>query len=233
MSSLGIAFMAGLLGSAHCLGMCGPFALMLGGAAANWRVNLLRQWFFTLGRMFTYSVFGAMAGFAGLYLRRSTDRLMQGAGLLAILAGVILIYEGLKAARVIPVRTRRGPGLSCLAAQFFSAFLRSPGLHQVFLAGMFTGMLPCGLVYGFLALAAGSGNPWTAALLMAAFGLGTAPVMVTTGCGGSLMTPTARRRLYAAAAWCLVATGAISIARGAGFVRFTGWVAEQGCLFCQ
>ena len=68
------------------------------------------------------------------------------AALLAIVAGLFLLYQGLLAARVIRRRTPNASGVPCLAGDFFATFLKSPGLHNVFLAGLFTGMLPCGLV---------------------------------------------------------------------------------------
>jgi sulfite exporter TauE/SafE len=213
--------------------MCGPFALIIGSGPANWRTNLGRQVIYTSGRIFTYAVFGALAGAAGLYLHENVPSLVNVAVLLAIVAGLFLLYQGLLAARVIRRRTPNASGVPCLAGDFFATFLKSPGLHNVFLAGLFTGMLPCGLVYGFLALAASSGDLFHGASLMIVFGLGTAPVMMLTGCGSSLLSLAARKHIYRAAAWCVVLTGLISIARGAGFVQLPGWFTATGCPMCQ
>lgn len=233
MTALSLVFVAGILGSSHCLGMCGPFALMIGSGPANWRANLGRQVIYTSGRVFTYAVFGAVAGAAGMYLHQNVPSLVNVAALLAILAGLFLIYQGLLAARVIRRRTPNASGVPCLAGDFFATFLKSPGLHNIFLAGLFTGMLPCGLVYGFLALAASSGDLLRGASLMIAFGLGTAPVMMLTGCGSSLLSLATRQHLYRAAAWCVVLTGLISIARGAGFIELPGWFTATGCPMCR
>ena len=65
---------------------------------------------------------------------------------------------------------------------------------------------------------------------MVVFGLGTVPAMMAAGLGGSLLGVAARRHLHAVAAWCLVATGLVSIARGAGYVSFGGEPA--GCPLC-
>jgi sulfite exporter TauE/SafE len=213
--------------------MCGPFALTIGSGAADWKVNVGRQLLYTLGRVFTYAVFGAVAGAAGLYLQQQVPALVNVAALLAIVAGLFLLYQGLLAARVIRRRTPSASGVPCLAGDFFANFLKSPGLHNVFLAGLFTGMLPCGLVYGFLALAASSGDLATGAGLMIAFGLGTAPVMILTGCGSSLLSLAARKHIYRVAAWCVILTGLISIARGAGFVEVPGWFTAAGCPMCD
>jgi sulfite exporter TauE/SafE len=238
---LPLVLVSGMLGSAHCLGMCGPFALAIGAGAPNWRRNLMRQSCYTAGRVFTYGFLGACAGYAGATLGESAADWVRVPAVLAIVAGLFLIYQGLTTAGAIPVwngwnKPRRPEGSSpCLTASFFASFLRHPRAHGVFLAGLFTGFLPCGLVYAFLALAASSANLLMGAATMAAFGLGTAPVMIATGWGGSLLRWTWRRRLLQLAAWCVVAAGVISIARGTGYLHGLPWhtSADANCPFCR
>jgi uncharacterized protein len=232
MIELPLILIAGILGSSHCIGMCGPFALTIGTGATTWKTNLARQLLYTLGRVFTYSVLGAIAGFAGLYLQQTIPALVNTAAVLAVVAGLFLLYQGLLAARIIRRRTPNATGVPCLAGDFFASFLKSPGNANVFLAGVFTGMLPCGLVYGFVALSASSGDMFFGGLLMAVFGFGTAPVMILTGCGGSLLSLTARKHLFRVAAWCVIFTGVISIARGFGFIAIPGSTIAIGCPLC-
>jgi hypothetical protein len=233
MTALPLIFIAGVLGSSHCIGMCGPFALTIGASVTTWKANLARQLLYTLGRVFTYAVLGAFAGFGGLYLQRTVPALVNIAAVLAVVAGLFLLYQGLLAARVIRRKTPNATGVPCLAGDFFGSFLKSPGLANIFLAGLFTGMLPCGLVYGFVALAASSGEVLLGATIMAVFGLGTAPIMILTGCGGSLLSLATRKHLFRAAAWCVVLTGLVSIARGIGFVEIPGWTVATGCPMCD
>lgn len=233
MTALPLVFIAGILGSSHCIGMCGPFALTIGSGTTDWKVNFGRQAVYTVGRIFTYAVFGAVAGAAGLYLQQNIPSLVNVAALLAIVAGLFLLYQGLLATRLIRRRSPNASGVPCLAGDFFATFLKSPGLHNVFLAGLFTGMLPCGLVYGFVALAASSGDLLAGAGVMITFGLGTAPIMMLTGCGASLLSLAARKNIYRIAAWCVILTGLISIARGAGFVEVPGWFEASGCPMCD
>jgi hypothetical protein len=228
---LPFVLISGMLGSAHCLGMCGPFALAIGAGAPNWRRNLLRQTCYTAGRVFTYAFLGACAGYAGAALGESAAGWVRVPAVLAIVAGLFLIYQGLATAGAMPVwqgwsksRHLAGSG-PCLTATFFASFLRHPRTHGVFLAGLFTGFLPCGLVYAFLALAASSASVAMGAATMVAFGFGTAPVMIATGWGGSLLGWTWRRRLLQVAAWCVVAAGVISLVRGAGYL-------QGNCPFC-
>lgn len=233
MTAFSLVFIAGLLGSAHCIGMCGPFALAIGSTTVNWKHNLARQLTYTMGRVFTYAVFGLVAGAVGLYVQQRLPSLINVAAILAIVAGFFLLYQGLLAARIIRRKSPDVSGIACLADGMFATFFKSPGLHNVFLAGLFTSLLPCGLLYGFVALAASSGDLLIGAATMIVFGLGTAPVMILTGCGGSLISKKARKHLYQVAAWCVILTGLISIARGAGFVEVPGWFEASGCPMCD
>lgn len=101
MTALPLVFIAGILGSSHCIGMCGPFALTIGSGAGNWKTNFGRQAIYSVGRIFTYAVFGAVAGAAGLYLHQNIPSLVNVAALLAIVSGLFLLYQGLLAARLI------------------------------------------------------------------------------------------------------------------------------------
>ncbi len=205
--------------------MCGGFALSLGAGHAL-RANLGRQLIYTSGRVCTYGLLGAIAGAVG-------GRVTQSAWLtslpawLAICAGLLLCLQGLHALglRVWPRRAWR-PG--CLAAGLFAPLLHRPGTAQAFLVGVATGFLPCGLLYGYLTLAASSGSLLTGGLTMVLFALGTAPLMILTGAGGSLLALATRTNLLRAAALCVLLTGGLSIARGVQALR-----APQTCPFCR
>ncbi len=234
MIELPLIFLAGLLGSSHCVGMCGGFALMLGlNSKTPWR-NLGAQLIYSSGRIFTYTVLGCAAGYFGGQLNRDWSLWVNVSAVLSLVAGAFLIYQGLLAAGVAlwnkrPATTSTG---GCLTAPIFKTFLMSTSITQRFLAGVVTGFLPCGLLYGALALAAASGNLLTGGITMALFGLGTVPLMVLTGVGGNLLSLTARTKLLRAAAWCVVITGTLTMARGAGFVSIPGQSAPAGCPMC-
>lgn len=227
-----LLFFAGLLGSAHCVGMCGGFALSIGAASSGWRDNLSRQLLYSLGRIFTYSILGASAGFVGWRMARLVPSGLSVAAWLAIGAGGLLALQGLASAgwlRRRSVSEGRGP---CLASSFFGGLLRLSGWPAAFLAGLATGLLPCGLLYGMIAMAASTRDLLLGGISLAIFGLGTVPVMVLTGCSGGWLGLAARRRLYQVAAWCLVLTGVISIARGVVFLTRSGGESEPACPFC-
>jgi sulfite exporter TauE/SafE len=232
---LPLVFVAGLLGTAHCLGMCGPFVLAIGGSASGWRQALTRQLVYTGGRVFTYAVLGAIAGYGGARLASIAPKLVNLPALLAIAAGLVLIYQGALAANMVPLWLRRPGPLSsgaCMAGGMLGQFLRQPGASGAFLAGLFTGLMPCGLLYGMLALATSTHSVVLGGVTMAVFGLGTAPLLIAAGVGGRLLSLAGRRWLFAAAAWCLVLTGAVSIARGAMHLSLPGRPAA-GCPMCE
>jgi sulfite exporter TauE/SafE len=223
----------GLLGSGHCLGMCGGFALSLGSHSPSLTKNLLRQIIYSLGRVFTYSFGGAAAGYAGWRLNSEMATVVNSQSLLSIIAGLLLVTQGLASAGVIRWRwsARRKP--SCLGPGLFSGLLSASRAQNVFLAGIINGLLPCGLVYAFLALAVSSADPLLGWLIMALFGLGTIPMMVLIGCGGSLLRLTWRRHIVQIAAWCVVLTGLLAVGRGFGFIQGFSHSPFPSCPACH
>lgn len=222
---------SGMVGAAHCLGMCGPFVLAIGAAAPDWRANLRRQLAYAVGRVFTYGVLGGLAGFVAARLADSLPAWTNVPAALAVAAGLVLVWQGLKATGL--VRSRGvGAGAGCPGGAAFRGLLTARGLVDVFVAGLFTGLLPCGLLYGMLAYAASRHDVLAGMASMAAFGAGTVPALVVAGLGGSAVGIAGRRRMQALAAWCLVATGLVSIVRGASFVTLPGRE-PAGCPLCR
>ena len=234
MNELPLVFLGGLLGSSHCIGMCGPLALALGVPQSRLQVNLARQLLFSVGRIATYGFLGALAGASGWWLAERPQSLVNIQSLLSIVAGLVLVWLGLSTAGVLPrLGGRWLSSTPCAAATWFKTLLTAPGAASAVVAGAFTGFIPCGLVYAFVVYAASSGNVVRGWLTMVAFGLGTVPLMVLAGCGGSLAPLATRARLLQIAAWCVVATGLISVARGAGYLELVANTLPAGCPFCR
>jgi hypothetical protein len=208
-----LIFGGGLLGSAHCVGMCGPFALALGTLSGS-RQRWLRHVVYGLGRVFTYAAVGAVAGGLGHQIDRLLPSAQLGQGLFAIVAGMLLVLQGLFALGV-PWPFRVGQAHGCQLGGLLGALIRATRLRNVFLAGMVNGLVPCGLVYAYLALALAANGPLEGGLLMATFGLGTMPVLVLLGMGSTLLSLRLRRRLIAVAAACILLTGVMTLWRGA------------------
>lgn len=180
-TTLTAALIAGLVGSSHCLGMCGGIAIALGlqGRDHPLRSALL----YNAGRIASYAVAGAIAGGLGLWLGRSLNA-GYAAPALRLLAGAAMVAIGLQVAlnwRLLQPVERMGMRLWRRISPLAQKLMQRRGPGAALALGAVWGWLPCGLVYAMLLTAAVSGGSLDGAGLMIAFGLGTAPAMVATG----------------------------------------------------
>lgn len=234
---LPLVFTSGILGSAHCIGMCGPISATMNLGTTGVRSAVSRQVLWSSGRVFTYAFLGMVAGFAGARLTQSAllpsqSSMVQMQAGFAVLAGLLLMMQGLLATGWL--RRKRARSGGCLTATIFGKFLHGGSSVNVLIAGMMTGFLPCGLVYSFLALAVSSASIWKGPLLMTAFGLGTVPVMLVTGAGLSLASLTRRQQLMKAAAICVLVTGILTMGRGIAFAANSAEeVPAEACPLCR
>jgi len=183
------AFIAGLAGSLHCLGMCGGIAASLGMAGGVGR-NTARGWLnallYNLGRIASYALIGAMA--AGLVMTLGIavgqpdwgGLLRLATAFILIAIGVQLVFNWAGLRRIEALGGRVWQYLAPLARRFMPP--KTP-LHALALGGLW-GWLPCGLVYTMVLAASVSGNPINGAVIMIAFGLGTLPAMTGTSLMG-------------------------------------------------
>ena len=234
MIELPMVFLGGLLGSAHCVGMCGGFALGIGlGARTSRPTSAVKSSTRPVGssRIRSWASPRDTPGPASraASARGSTCR-RRSACSPASCSPARDCWD-LASSRA---RFRPGPrgGPLCLAGTFVGPFLRSPRSSDVLLAGIFTGFLPCGLVYGFLALASSSASVPQGLLTMALFGAGTGPLMILAGAGGSLLSHVGRRNVLRVSAVCVLLTGLISIARGLLFVQLVQAPEVVRCVLC-
>ena len=232
MTPLWLTMLGGLLGSSHCVGMCGGFAAIVGLRTGSIAGNLRAQLVYSAGRLMSYATLGAIAGFAGQRLSDSLPRMINVPAVLSLLAGLFLVREGLLATGMFARRVTGTSTTGCLLGPLFSTILKTPGARNTFAAGVITGLLPCGLVYAFVSLAASSGDLMLGATTMLAFGAGTVPLMVVTGCGAALLSWAARQRLWQVAAWSVVVTGLLTMGRGVGFLQLKPEPQAVSCPFC-
>jgi len=194
--ALSAALLAGLLGSAHCLGMCagisGLFAVNSG--VASLRNELPFALTYNLGRVISYAVLGIIvAAFGGVIVKASPNI----AGGIRLLSGVVIILVGLKVAfdlRALNAIERMGATLWSRIAPAAKKLVPVTNLPRALGLGLVWGWLPCGLVYSVLLIAATSAEPVNGAAIMIAFGLGTMPAMVLTGLGAARLSQLMRRR---------------------------------------
>lgn len=165
------AFILGLTGSLHCVGMCGPIAMLIHGKTKN--QYLLNRLAYHTGRTLTYMVMGIAIGMLGKIFRlggiQSVLSIVGG----ALIAGMILLprisfFASFSPASKLVMKVKSALG----------KHLRSHHLYSTFLTGLFNGLLPCGLVYSALALALVQSTVQESVLVMALFGLGTVPALL-------------------------------------------------------
>ena len=184
--SLGAALVAGLAGSGHCLAMCGGVAgaLAMRGNAAGTGVGTrtAHALVYNVSRVASYAVAGALAGLLGRALLAAID-VASLAVALRVVAGAIMIAAAgrlLFGWRLLDPLEAAGARLWRRVAPWASGRARASGsLGGAIALGLAWGWLPCGLTYSMLLLAATTASTATGALVMAAFGLGTLPSMLT------------------------------------------------------
>jgi len=176
----------GLLGSTHCIAMCGGIAGALSVALPPARRTpsslLVRHACYGLGRVTSYGIAGALAGSAGLVLAGLIGPM--GTALLRALAAAFLVALGLYLGGWWPALTfleRQGARVWRRLAPLASRLRPGDSLPAALALGMLWGWLPCGLVYSALALAAATGEPLRGGLVMVGFGLGTLPATIGAG----------------------------------------------------
>jgi sulfite exporter TauE/SafE len=196
-----LMFVAGLVGSLHCLQMCGPIVLAYS-LPLDRRRAMRAHLEYNGGRILTYTVLGAAAGAAGHLLTvlsgyASAARVTSGVGMI-VAAVVWLAPTGAKP--LVKIQKTVGRQLA------------APG--GKFRLGMALGFLPCGLIYAALWKAVDAGTALEGGLTMLAFGLGTAVALFSFGVASSFAPIRLGRWSTRVAAACVMATGALLVWRG-------------------
>ncbi len=207
--------LASVVGSLHCVGMCGPFVAFYAGADGSGGVRrLLSHGVYSGGRLLSYLALGAAAGAVGAAL----DLAGSLAGfhrVAAVVAGVAMVSWGaLALLRLWGVglfhHTGSGP-FARLVRRGFSVVGGKPPLVRAAIVGLLSGLLPCGWLWAFLVTAAGTGSAVGGIAVMAAFWLGTVPALVAVGLGAQLIGAPLRRHIPAVTALLLIALGTFAI----------------------
>ncbi len=206
------AFLVGLLGGVHCVGMCGGIVGALTMTLpADYRREprrmLPHMLAYNLGRLASYTAAGALLGGVG-YVAARVSGVYHVQTVLGIIAGLFMVALGLylggwwfgltrleAAGRLIWVR------LEPLGRRFLP--VATP--YQALALGLLWGWLPCGLVYSVLIWAMAAGSAVAGALLMMSFGLGTLPTLLALGVVATHLAAFVRRPLVRKAAGGIVA----------------------------
>jgi uncharacterized protein len=207
------AFIFGLISSLHCIGMCGPIAMMLPVDRDNQAKKVTQIISYHLGRITTYSFIGLLFGLLGrgFYLAGIQQQLSIAIGVIIII--IILIPNHIFAKYKLshPLYQIISKVKTKLGSQF-----KNKSYKSLFTIGLLNGFLPCGMVYVALFGAMAMQSASFGVLYMVLFGLGTIPMMSSVIYINSFMTVSFRNKIQKTIPYVAVFIGLLFIIRGLG-----------------
>lgn len=207
------AFIFGLISSFHCIGMCGPIAIMLPVDRTNQAKKVLQIITYHIGRLSAYATIGFLFGLLGkgLFLAGFQQKLSIFIGVLMII--VVLIPERMFARYNFskPVFRLISKIKTSLGKQF-----KNKSYKSLFTIGLLNGFLPCGMVYVALFGAIAMQSESFGVLYMILFGLGTVPMMSSVVYLNSFLTISIRNKIQKVIPYVAVIIGVLFILRGLG-----------------
>lgn len=207
------AFILGLISSLHCIGMCGPIAMMLPVDHQNEAKKVSQIITYHLGRLSAYAIIGLIFGLLGrgFFLAGIQQKM-------SVIIGLAMIIVVL-----IPEKTFSKYNFSKLVYKIISKVKSSLGNHfkkktykSLFTIGLLNGFLPCGMVYVALFGAIAMQSAGFGVLYMVLFGLGTVPLMTIVVYVHSLLKLPFRNKIQKAIPYVAVVIGVLFILRGLG-----------------
>jgi len=179
------AFLVGVLGAGHCIGMCGGITTMLTAAlpASNTSSKAILTLCYNLGRIASYALIGAIVGFTGSIASKSIGVPI---GIMRLIAAIFLIFLGLYIGQWLMWLNRiesLGKIIWSKISPYSKKLIPVDSAKKALALGALWGWLPCGLVYSTLTWSLASGDALYGAAIMASFGLGTLPALITVSLG--------------------------------------------------
>ncbi len=207
------AFILGLMGSFHCVGMCGPIAFLLPVDRSNSVRKITQTFTYHLGRLLAYGLMGLIFGLIGrsLYIFGIQQQL-------SIAIGVLMIVVVLIPSRIVNKYKISQPiyiGISKVKSALGKA-LKKKTADTFLTIGFLNGFLPCGLVYMAVFAALATGQTLLGSLYMVVFGLGTVPLMTTAIYLGKFLNTKVKQNIQKAIPVVVVIIGVLFIMRGLG-----------------
>lgn len=206
------AMAMGMLGSFHCVGMCGPLALSLPLSSNSLWAKFTGAFLYNAGRIVTYAAFGTVFGLIGsgvaLFGYQQWLSVIMGVAIIlfVVLPKKITAFKSNNAVLVFFEKLRAG-----LGKLFFKKSASS-----LFAIGLLNGLLPCGLVYMAAAGAVATGDTKSSVLFMVFFGLGTLPVMWSIAFFGNYIGVSIRQKIRRAYPYMMTLMACLLILRGLG-----------------
>lgn len=231
--ALWTAFTIGLFGSLHCIGMCGPIAISLPFQSNSIFQTAGKALIYNLGRVTTYSFFGAFIGLLGqgLVFTGFQRWFTIAIGILLLLSAFLSINLEHKIV-AIPFFNK----LYSKLKNKLSGLLKSQAKSSLFWVGILNGFLPCGLVWLAIVGAVSTGNILDGMLYMMLFGFGTLPLMLLASLAGNWVSLRFRKMVRKLVPVFLMIFATLFIFRGLNFqipADFNFWEAMQNIPMCH
>jgi uncharacterized protein len=235
---IGAVLTASVLGSLHCVGMCGPLALWASGAGEGNARLAVNSSLYHFGRMLTYALVGLLAGLAGqvtdfggevLGVQLAAARIV---GLIMVVMGALQVMKWWALRRgsqrlglvgwLLPKPNNGAVARQSLVSKWLVSlrprvFSLSPPT-RAWVTGLLTALLPCGWLYLFALFAAGTGNWLSGSVVMLAFWLGSVPALVGVVLSTKLLAGRLRQFVPVAVALMTIIAGGFTMA-GRGFAN--------------
>ena len=207
------AFILGLLGSLHCVGMCGPIAFMLPVDRTNAIKKISQISIYHFGRLLSYTIIGLLFGFVGksFYLFGFQQQL-------SIIIGILMIMAALLPQKQFS-RFNVSKQIFKIIGKVKNAMgqaLKKKTMDTFLTIGFLNGFLPCGLVYMAIFAAIASGHVLNGGIYMFVFGLGTIPLMSTAIYFSQFLKGSIRQKIQKGIPVFVVIIGTLFILRGLG-----------------
>lgn len=207
------AFILGLLGSFHCVGMCGPIAFLLPVDRNNSIKKVSQIFTYHFGRLLAYGLIGLFFGLVGrsLYIFGLQQQL-------SIAIGIIMIALIVIPSQVVNKYSISKPiykGISKVKSALGKA-LKKKSADTFLTIGFLNGFLPCGLVYMAVFASITMGQSLLGSFYMILFGIGTIPLMTTAIYLGKFLNIKARQKIQKAIPVFVVIIGILFVVRGLG-----------------
>jgi sulfite exporter TauE/SafE len=227
------AFTIGLIGSLHCLGMCGPIAMALPYQAKSKWLTAINIMQYHLGRVITYALLGGLIGLLGrgLFLAGLQRSFSIAAGVLLLIMAVFSLKASSSLVS-IPFVNRAFFWVKSAMGRL----LKNKSPSSILFIGMLNGLLPCGLVYMAIVGAVSTGDVFKGMGYMALFGMGTVPLVLLASVAGTFAGMRLRNTLRKLVPVFLVAFAALLIMRGLNFdlpANFSFWESTENQLMCN
>lgn len=207
---ISVALLMGLAGSAHCVGMCGGFAVLAGSGGAGHSKTRRKLVAWLSGKTATYAALGMILGLAGDAVPTSFSGFQS---IVVVLTAILLVLTGLHMAGIGPAWTLFAPSPVSSFVMRMSALVKKSSTSGRFALGLLNGLLPCGLVYAALAYSLSYQSGAKGALFMAVFGIGTAPVLILIGLGTGVFSNKYRQTMTRVVGWVVVLLGLYTMMR--------------------